>query len=87
MTIEIHIERLILDGLPVTRDQGALVGAAVRAELERLIGAVGLLPGARTDGAAARVDAGGFALGPSADPGALGRQIAGSVHRGLGERR
>jgi len=87
VTIEIRIERLVLDGLPVTRDQGALVRVAVREELARLVAAQGFRPGARADGAVARVDAGGFTLEPAADPGALGRQIAGSVHRGLGERR
>jgi len=37
-TINLHIERLVLDGLPLAAHEGPLVGAAVQAELARLIG-------------------------------------------------
>ena len=37
MNINLHIERLILDGLPITRQQGPHVQAAVEAELTRLL--------------------------------------------------
>ena len=37
MRINVHIERLILDGLPVTSLQGPEVGAAVETELARLL--------------------------------------------------
>ena len=36
MNIQLHIERLVLDGLPLTRREGALVQAAVETELARL---------------------------------------------------
>ena len=42
MRIELHIERLILDGLPLEIRHGPLVRAAVEKELTRLIAAHGL---------------------------------------------
>ena len=42
MNIKLHIERLVLDGLPVTRSQGPLVQAAMEAELARLMAEGGL---------------------------------------------
>lgn len=38
MIVNLHIERLVLDGLPVGSHEGPLVRAAVEAELARLIG-------------------------------------------------
>ena len=40
--IHLHIERLILDGLPIERAQGPHVQAAVEAELARLLTENGL---------------------------------------------
>jgi hypothetical protein len=37
-TVNLHIERLVLDGLPSGSHEGAVVEAAVKAELSRLIG-------------------------------------------------
>ncbi len=51
MNINLHIERLILDGLPMTRSQGVLVQAAVEAELGHLLTTEGLSPGLRAGGA------------------------------------
>ena len=42
MNIRLHIERLILDGLPVNSVQSPQVKAAVEAELTRLLTADGL---------------------------------------------
>ena len=43
--IKVHIERLVLEGLPVMRSEGPLVQAAVQAELSRLLAEGGLGPG------------------------------------------
>ena len=51
MNIRIHIERLILDGLPITHSQGPLVQAAVEAELTRLFTENGLAESFRAGGA------------------------------------
>jgi len=44
MNINLHVERLVLDGLPVTRSQGPLLQAAVEAELASLLAKDGLPP-------------------------------------------
>jgi hypothetical protein len=36
MTVHVHIERLVLQGMP-SRDGGAALGAAIRAELAQLM--------------------------------------------------
>ncbi|MET0309935.1 MAG: hypothetical protein ABW023_14610 [Sphingomonas sp.] len=38
MIVNLHIDRLVLDGLPVGTHEGPLVQAAVEAELARLLG-------------------------------------------------
>ena len=42
MNINVHIERLILDGLPVKGSDGSIIQAAVETELSRLLGEQGL---------------------------------------------
>jgi hypothetical protein len=37
MNIQLHIERLVLEGLPMSQHQSALVHAAVKKELGRLL--------------------------------------------------
>ncbi|MEA2165509.1 MAG: hypothetical protein QOK37_3636 [Thermoanaerobaculia bacterium] len=80
MTIRIHIERLILEGLPLGHHEGPLVQAAVEAELARLMGAGAPPP---SGGATARVKAPAISLTPNNSPTRLGQQIARSVHGGI----
>lgn len=84
MDINLHIERLVLDGLPVTRSQGALVQAAVEAELARLLSDGGLASTWRSGGAVptVRADAIHLAAGES-NPPQIGQQIARAVYGGL----
>lgn len=84
MTIHVHIERLVLDGLPVTRLQGPQVRAAVEAELARRLVAGDLAPGLAQGGAVPSVRAPSITLNAGAGPHALGRQIATAIHGGLG---
>ncbi len=80
--IKVHIERLVLDGLPVTRAQGPLVQAAVEAELSRLLGEGGLGLELAAGGAVPSVRADGInSVGKS--PAQIGRQIARSVYGGM----
>jgi hypothetical protein len=84
MRIEVHIERLVLDGLPVSSADGPRVRAAVESELARLLVAGGLnrdLGGAR---AVARMNAPQISVGPRERPDAIGRAVAASVHAGIG---
>lgn len=82
MTIHIHIDRLVLEGLPIGHHEGPLVQAAVEAELARLI-AGGTRP--PSGGATARVTAPSISLVHHSTPDQIGQQIARSVHGGIGK--
>ena len=84
MNVHVHIERLILDGLPLEWSQGPLVRAAIEQELTRLLAAHGLSDELRLGGAVPRVRAGALPLARESHPAGLGRQIARSVYRGIG---
>jgi hypothetical protein len=84
MNIHFHIERLILDGLPITRRQGPLVQAAVEAELARLFAINELTPNLMAGGVVSSLHAGGVQLAHDGTPKQLGVQIAGAVYNGLG---
>ena len=84
MNVNLHIERLVLDGIDVEPAHRPLLQAAVEAELGRLIaegGAGGLAAG----GAVPSLRAGGFQMGGDGNPRQLGRQIAGAVYGGIGK--
>jgi hypothetical protein len=83
LNINIHIERLVLDGLPVARHEGSLVQAAVEAELARLLTAQGLPPNLMSGGAMPSVPGGAIQFGAQSSPAHLGKQIARAVHGGL----
>ncbi|MGA9365505.1 MAG: hypothetical protein WBW16_14170 [Bacteroidota bacterium] len=80
MNINLHIERLILDGLPLTSSQGVLVRAAVEGELTRLLAAG--MPGV-TGGALPSVQGSDLQLSPQISPKQLGQQIGRAIHAGL----
>ncbi len=82
--IHLHIERLILDGLPIERSQGPHVQAAVEAELSRLLTENGLAPNLQTGGAMPNVHANAIQLTASSSPAQVGTQIAQSVYGGIG---
>ena len=78
MNINLHIEKLVLEGLPVGAQDGPLVQAAVQQELARLLGQSGLalrgsVPALR--GETIRMAGGGAEQ--------LGAQIAQAVHGGM----
>ena len=87
MKIQVHIERLILDGLPLEKWQGPLVQAAVERELTRLLTAHGLAHELQSGGAVPQVRANGLQLANATHPTRLGQQIAQSVYSGLGRTR
>ena len=83
-SMNIHIERLILDGLPISHSQRPLVQAAVEAELARLLAADGLAPNLQAGGALAYVPARSIQLTSDGNPKTLGQQIAQAVYGGIG---
>jgi hypothetical protein len=87
VNINLHIERLVLDGLPITHSQGPLVQAAVEAELARLIATEGLQAGLLEGGARRSAAANAIELAGDMTPARLGQQIARSVYGGIGQER
>lgn len=84
MNVNLHIERLILDGLPVSSSQGPAVRAALERELGRALAQSALPTQWSTGGAVPRLPAQQFNLAPGERPDAIGRHIARSLHRGIG---
>lgn len=83
MNINLHIERLILDGLPIEAKQGALVREAVEAELTRLLEANGLSTSLQAGGAMPSVRAEAISVTAEKTPAQIGQQIAQSVYGGF----
>jgi hypothetical protein len=79
--IHIHIERLILDGMPVNGSDGSVVQAAIEGELAHLLTAQGL-PGA-SPGAMPYLSGGRIQLVRDSTPSYLGHQIAQAIHTGF----
>ena len=85
MSIHLHIERLILEGLPVDAHQGRYLRAALETELTRLLATGGLSHGLAEGGAIAEVRAGTMQMNPGATPTVVGADIAKALHKGLGQ--
>jgi hypothetical protein len=83
MTIHVHIERLVLDGLPVVRAQRGTLASALVAEMGRLLAAEGIGSILTADSALAHLRAADLRLGASGGPAALGTQIAAAIHAGM----
>lgn len=80
-SIELHIEELVLHGLPLTRGQGSEVQAAVESELARLLTEQG--PGRSVAGATPQFSANPIQLTRNNQPAYLGHQIAQAIYGGL----
>lgn len=83
MNINLHIERLILDGVSIAPNQRHLLQASVEAELTRLLTDGGLAPGLAQGTALPRLSTSGIQV-TSNNPIQLGQQIAQSVYGGIG---
>jgi hypothetical protein len=84
MRIHVHIERLVLDGIPAEAGQVPRLRAAVEAELGRLLAEQAVPRLLLHGGAVARLSAPTFEMAPSSSPAGLGSQVAGAVHGALG---
>ncbi len=84
MDIELHVERLVLEGFSLSATDAAAVRAAVEAELARLLGGGSLASYFLTGVALPYIEAPQVRLGATARPASLARQIAGAVMRGMG---
>jgi hypothetical protein len=85
MRIELHIDELVLDGLAISQQQGALVMDAVRQELGRLL-ADDAGPAHRLSATSVPVVAGTpIRSSEVASPMRLGAGIAASIAAGVGK--
>ena len=81
MSINLHIERLVLDGLPVDARGGAQVKAAVRAELVRRMAESGVPAGLQAGFNKARILAPTLRLNSSFHAKGIGTQIGAGIYR------
>jgi hypothetical protein len=87
MKINLHIERIVLDGLPVTPAEQARVRASIESELKRLLIADRSATNLQSGGAVPRITAPSLRFTTTDLPDALGRGIARSIHGGLSKGR
>lgn len=85
MNVNLHIDRLVLEGIDLDHAQRPLLQAALEAELGRLLAQGGVGPGLAAGGAVPAIKAGGFETSGESNPVQLGRQIAGAVYGGIGK--
>ena len=85
MNINLHIERLVLDGVNIAPGQRHLLQTSVTTELTRLLADGGLSPSLAQGTALPRMSTSGIQLAGGNDPTRLGRQIAQSVYGGIGK--
>ncbi|WP_419661815.1 hypothetical protein Dvar_22480 [Desulfosarcina variabilis str. Montpellier] len=83
MNINLHIKRLVLDGVSLGPGQGPLLQAVVEAELTRRLKNGGLGDALQTGGAFYNLRSADIQLASDAGPEQVGRQIAGALYRGI----
>jgi len=85
MKINLHIERIVLDGLPVASHRRDLVLLALESELTLLLRASGLAPDLMSGGAMQNVRVNPIRLMSRSAPRDLGKQIAAAIHGGIAD--
>jgi hypothetical protein len=80
--IQLTIERLVLEGLPISQSQGALIQEAVETETARLLAEQAL--GHLSASAVPYLSANSIQVTRDTKPGQLGRQIAGTLIERIG---
>jgi hypothetical protein len=83
MNIQVHIDRLILEGLPVESARYPLLKATVEAEIARLLVEQGLTPGLARRGDSAESRGSIIRPARSASVQEWGRQIGRAVYEGF----
>jgi len=82
--IRLHIDRLVLDGIPIGAADRPRLQAAIERELTRLIREGGLAPELAYGVAVPSLQSAQITLAADAKPAQLGSAIAGSLYGGLG---
>jgi len=84
MKLQIHIERLVLEGLPLGSADKLPVQGAVLAELMRLLTQAGLAHALQTGGAVPSLQGAEITMTRRDKPAELGKRIAGAIHSAIG---
>jgi hypothetical protein len=84
VNVNLHIERLILEGLDTNPAQRRVLKSAIESELGQLLTTAGVSPEIRDAGALARIETPSIQLGRADEPSKLGTQIAGAIYGGIG---
>ena len=85
MSVRVQIDRLVLEGFRLSAAESRQVKAAMGSELSRLLTERGLSEDLQAGGATPAMRAGNFAPRRETQPSQLGRDIARSVHGGIGK--
>lgn len=83
MKINVHIERIILDGQPFDRHSAPLIQEAVQAELTRLFADNGAPQSLLSGGSVLSLRGEPFQLDAKSEPEAVGQRVANAVYGGL----
>lgn len=79
MNIRVHIERLILEGLPIDAEHGPAMQAALEAELTRILAERGLAPALQQGGATPYARAGSIRTARADTPAGIGTKIGAAL--------
>lgn len=83
MKINLHIERVVLEGVSIKPHQQRPLKAAMESELTRLLSAETVGSGLQSITSNRAVAGDTISVSNNAKPRILGEQIAGAVHRGI----
>ena len=85
MNINLHIERLVLDGITVEPHQRSELKAAVESELRQQLTSQGIGSTVQSDGNRHLVRGDPILIENNLKPASLGQQIGNAVYRGIGK--
>ena len=85
MNINLHIDRLVLDGVSVAPHQRADLKAAVEVALRQQLANQGIGSAMQSNSHRRSVSGGAITIDNSHKPVSLGQQIGKAVYRGIGE--
>ena len=83
--ITVNIERLVLDGLPISRVEGLSLQRALEGELARLLVTYGVTDALRLGAAVSALPISVVDLTAASSPAKMGRAIANTIHAGLAQ--
>ena len=85
MNINLHIDRVVLEGLNIQAHERSFVEASLKTELVRLFAAGGVSESVIAESTLGRISASGIRLTENNDASNLGEQIAQSIYGEIGK--